>query len=304
LAENVNKALGWVKSILERFQPFRPDVNSMIINYREQRSEIWLHIKIPSGMRRHLASVKIPAFEDFDISFMMDRSLHRMALPWKLENKNWVLNPSVLLSDKDYLVVMKGPISKRVLDELVRVQPAMNRDQTPSEDKYWLSCMIRNQKLLETMYQELQIQEIDVKVKVGIERCFSTAVPPQLKKQLDTMDRWVQAGLGKDRGEVTKAWSALRFAYASGKIDQDSIASIVKTLTENEIFRQYVTVEPPFIIGDVRRNERFAGLIPNEMFVEAITELSLRRPECTGYLCFKKKDYIEIIKHELNKIAW
>lgn len=57
-----------------------------------------------------------------------------------------------------------------------------HRDQTPEMDKYWLNSMIKNVDYLESIYRELEVDDINVSVHVGVERCFSTTFPKELKK--------------------------------------------------------------------------------------------------------------------------
>jgi len=51
---------------------------------------------------------------------------------------------------------------------------------------------------------------------------------------------------------------------------------------------------------EVKREERFMGLFPEKMSVNAFTDLNLRQPIAKGYLTFKKKKYMKKIEDFLS----
>jgi len=53
-------------------------------------------------------------------------------------------------------------------------------------------------------------------------------------------------------------------------------------------------------LEEVKREERFMGLFPEKMSVNAFTDLNLRQPIAKGYLTFKKKKYMKKIEDFLS----
>jgi hypothetical protein len=299
---NFEKVFEWVHKVLDYFEPYKPDTKSMVINYRNMNSEINILLHIPENLKRKISKVEIPAYQGFVIADMMDESFNRIGNLWNFADGKWKLDPSTLPPSKKYLVILRGKIPEDILTRIVRVQPAVNRDQTEEFDRYWLDSMIRNVGLLEDMWQELSIEDIGVRVRVGIERSFLTTVPKELMNKLKATQRWVSAGHGRDKDEVTRAWGQLRRASREMKISVDTILDIMYKLTTGETFANYLNVATPYSLGEIKREERLIGLFPERMFVDARTELSIRQPIATGYLTFKKKEYTQEVEKSFSDL--
>jgi hypothetical protein len=301
--EGINIVLGWLEKASEYFKPFKPEIKNIVINYKNRRSEINLLLHIPDGVRRKWHSVEVPAYQNFVIQDMMDETFLRIGELWRYEDGKWKLDPSKLPKSERYLLMLRGTVPSETLGQLVRIQPAVNRDQTEEFDRFWLDCMLRNVAILEKMWQELSIDEVNVGVKVGVDRCFSTTIPKELKGRLEATQRWIAAGRGKDREEVGRAWRRMREVTRSSKVSVEEIVQTIYRLTTGEAFGAFLAVDDPYRIGDIRREERFVGLFPARMAVEATTELGLKKPTAVGYLSFKKKDYTNEIKASLDKLG-
>jgi hypothetical protein len=212
------------------------------------------------------------------------------------------MNSSALPASERYLLKLRGVVPQEAISDLIRIQPAQNRDQTPEADKYWLNSMIRNIDFLEKIYRQIEVNNVDIAVKVGIERCFSTTFPEELKRVLGASQRWIRAGYGRDRNEVQRAWQNLRSMAGSSRIDASAIATTIYKLTLGELFTDYLSIDTPYLLGEIKREERFMGLFPEKMSVEATTDLTLKQPIATGYLTFKKKDYMKKIEDFISEL--
>jgi len=301
--KGANIVIGWLEKASEYFKPFTPEVKSIIVNYKNKRSEINLLLNIPDGVRRKIHSVEVPAYQNFTVYDMLDESFARVGELWQYEDGKWKLDPSKLPKSEKYLLMLRGSIPNETLNALVRIQPAVNRDQTEEVDRYWLDCMLRNVALLEKIWQELSIDEVNVSVNVGIERCFSTTIPKELKTRLDATRDWVAAGRGKDREEVIRTWHRMRQVSQTSKVTVEDILDIIHKMTTGETFGTFLAVDHPYRIGEIRMPQKSISLIPAQMAVEANTELGLKKPTATGYLSFKKKDYTEEVKASLDKLG-
>lgn len=301
--ESASIVVGWLEKASEYFKPFTPEVKSMVVNYKNKRSEINLLLNIPDGVRRKVQSVRVPAYDNFIVHDMIDESFARVGGVWQYEDGSWKLDASNLPKSEKYLLMLRGSIPNETLNALVRIQPAVNRDQTEELDRYWLDCMLRNVALLEKIWQELNIDEVNVGVNVGIERCFSTTIPKELKRRLDTTRRWIQAGRGRDREEINRIWRDMRLLSRTSKVSVDEVLDAIRKMTTGETFGSFLAVDQPYRIGEIRMPQKPISLIPSQMSVEASTELGLKRPTAAGYLSFKKKDYTEKVKESLDKLG-
>jgi len=301
-AKSADIILGWLDKASVYFKPFRPEVKSMIVNYKNRRSEINLLLRIPEGVRRTIHFVEVPAYQNFTVRDMIDESFGRVGGLWWYEDGKWKLDPSKLPKCENYLLMLRGTVPDETLNQLVRIQPAINRDQTEEVDRFWLDCMLRNVGLLEKIWRELSIDEVNVGVRVGIERCFSTTIPKEFKERLEATRRWVVAGRGRDREEVQRAWRRVRQVTQTSRVSVEEIVETIYRLTSGEAFGAFLDLEQPYRMGEIRREERFVGPFPARMAVEASTELGLQKPIATGYLTFKKKAYTEKIKETLDRL--
>ena|SRR5438552_2370666 len=86
------------------------------------------------------------------------------------------------------------------------------------------------------------------------------------------------------------------------KVGVDEIVGVIQQLTTGEAFGNFLAVDQPYTIDEVRREERYVGLFPVQMGVEVTAELGLKRHTATGFLSFKKKLYNEEIKRVVEKL--
>lgn len=300
--DDVEKVFGWIVKAKKLFEPFKPEFREMRINYRTQKSEINISLNIPASVRRKIAKVEIPAYQNFRVSGMIDESFSKVKSAWEFNEGKWVLKPSTLLASERYLVKLEGDVPEAVLKDIVRIQPAVNRDQTSDVDRYWLNSMIRDVGFFEKIYKELEISDVNLAAHVGIERCFSTTFPEEMKTVLKASQRWTRAGYGRDRNEIQRAWINLRRVTRTSKVKVGDILHEIYSLTLGDLFAEYLAVDIPYSLGDIKREERFMGLFPEKMSVEACTDLDLKNPIATGYLDFKKKQYMKKIEESLSKL--
>ena len=288
--------MGWVKKVLEYFGAYRPTLKSMTINYRNLAGEVSLLLHVPDQFRRNITMIEIPAYQNFQIADMMDEGFSRIGNLWQFQDGRWRLDPSQLPKSEKFLVMMRGELPRESLSQIVRVQPATNRDQTEEFDRYWLDAMIRNVDILEQMWQDLEVEDVNNMVKIGVERCFYANVPKEARRRLKAVQRWISVGHGRSRQDVFSAWTELRQASRRMEIPVDRIVEIVYGLTTGELFTEFVSVDRPYQLGEVKREEQVVELFPKRMMVEAVTRLSLKQPTATGYVMFKKKEYNDKIR--------
>jgi hypothetical protein len=191
-------------------------------------------------------------------------------------------------------------MSLQNIEKIVYVEEAKNRDQTEELDRYWLKCMIRDVELIEKIWDMLEIEDIDVGIRVGINRCFSTAVPNQYHQKIEALQNYLRAGVGKDRQKVFHTWHEYRMSQKIGDFSPETLMNLITELTKGELFGKYINVEKPYNIGAIRREKEFSGPFPKFMLVQAQTDLDLRKCIADGYLTFSKKKYIDEISNRLK----
>jgi len=293
--------LNAIKGIMKSLEPFKPNVNSITINYKNCNSIIEVVVHVPEGVRRRFSKIVLP-YPGFRIKEMRDKTFRRVESLWTYDGGKWVLPTSKLPSSSErFLIVLEGSIPSDFIKHIVRIQPASNRDQTEEEDRYWLSCMLRNVAVLEELWNYLEIDDVTIDVKVGIKRCFITALPKEVKRALEVAREWLIVGRGRDRAAIYRTWRKYRGVMRSSP-SIDRLLEVLYHVTTGSYFRDFVYVDDPFTIGEIKREEVATTPYPERISVEALTNLNIEKPEAKGYLVFKRKRYIESIKNELGVI--
>ncbi len=294
---DVTKVFEWIDKVRRFFKPFKPEIRSLVINYKDHTSTMNMALHIPDSIRRRFNDIEVPIYPDFSIGELLDETFHRVKARWRVDDGKWKMRASDLPASENFLITLIGKVPSDILSRIVRIQPASNRDQTEELDSYWLDCMIKDVTILEKIWDDLCVEDVSVGVNVGIDRCFSTTIPKELKDQATATQRWLRAGRGSDRAEIWRSWRNLRRAEVRmSKSLINSLMSTIYKLTTGEMFTGFVKVDLPYSIGEIRRDEGGIEIFPSRMIVEATTELNFKNPAAHGYLRFKKKDYIETIR--------
>ena len=294
-------ALEWVNKVLEVLKPYKPIKKRMKINQMDKTSEIALVLNMPSRLKLNLTTTKIP-YPNFFVNEMLTEDFSPLNVSdyWRRDHDgSWILNPKNLPNCDRFFVRLKGTMPQEVISKLVFIGEAANRDQTEESDKYWLECMIKDVELVETMWEMLEIEDVNVGINVGINRCFSAAIPSGFTRKLRATQRYIEAGHTRDRQKVYNAWAELRRSHHTKSCSPEEFMELISRLTSGTIFGNYVHVEEPYNLGLIDRGSD-TGVMPNFMRVQALTNLDLKKYAAGGYLVFEKKKYIEEIKGYLG----
>lgn len=300
--EEVKSALEWIDRIVKFLGPYKPKKKKMRINHVDQTSEIALLLNIPGPIKRKVAKLKVPAYQNFYIYEMMAEDFTPLDVSeyWKYTNGYWILDPKKLPDVDNFFLRLRGHMSPEVISKIVFVEEAKNRDQTEESDRYWLKCMIRDVELIEDVWDMLEIEDVDVSIKVGINRCFSAAIPFNYRKKIEATQKFLRAGHGIDREKLSRAWGELHRAQKSKGGSIEELMDLIGKLTRGEIFGEYVKVERPYHLGAIQREPGLSGPFPRYMFVQALTDLNLKQYVADDYLIFEKKKYINEVKNSLG----
>jgi hypothetical protein len=298
-------ALEWVNKVVGFLEPYKPIKKKMKINHADKTSEIALVLNMPSKLKLKFTTTKIPAYQNFYIDEMLAEDFSPLDVSnyWKRDfDGSWILDPKNLPNCDKFLVRLKGKMPQEVISNLVFINEATNRDQTEESDRYWMKCMIKDIELIESMWEVLEIEDVNVGIKVGINRCFSAAIPSGLTRKLKASQRFIRAGHMRDREELNRAWAELHRAQRSKGGNPDELLGLINRLTNEDSFGKYIYVDEPYNLGPIKKDSNTTGILPNFMYVQALTDLNLNQYAADGYLVFNKKKYIEDIKENMNII--
>ena len=296
-----DKIFEWFEKIKSYFDDYKPEPKSMTINYSTKTCSIEMLLTVDDGYRKKHRNIKIPAYSQFTITKMQDITFTRIEKLWKLIGDEWVLNAKELPSGNTFFIEITGVINANDVNNLIHIKPSVNPDTDEHVDRYWLDASLNNPKMLEDIWNELQIDEINVGVKINVNKMFAMRIPALLKEKSDAIQEYIDAGLQGDRNEIHRTKSAMRKQFRLSGYTQNDFLNMISNLTTRETLLNYLTIENNYRIGDLKQ-PNYRGWVPQNIHVEAVTKLTLKNYQSIGYLTLKKKQYLEKIDENIDEI--
>ncbi len=296
-----NESMKWIEKIIEILKPFKPDKKRFRINYQTRSAEIKLAITKIDGFSKKWRKIEFPTYQGFELKEIQTASMEFISpdLIQTNNGKSWIINPKKLNTDS-LLITFTGGITEKALNSLVRVQPSINRDRTDKFEKYWLSSMIQDIEIWESLWNILEIEDVTNNVEVALASILQGIFPIEIQRLLKTTVEFNKAGMLKDRNKLYNAWRQYRIALSNAKLTPDKVMEIIKKVSEAEYMRKFLDVDLPYRLGNIQKHSDIVNLMPKFIQVDAVTNLSLKKPSSTGYLTFKKHDFGETIVNQLN----
>jgi len=296
--------VGWFDKIKEQFSDFKPETRTMMINFTRKTSTIGFQVSVPDGWRKNTNKVKIPTYPGFNIIRMMDESFHEQKNLWRHQDGFHVLDAKDLPTSEKYLIEMEGSIDENALKNLVHIKPAANRDNDDEDDKYWLDSSIKTPKALEKIYDDLEIEEVNVGVYVDIDKMFGLTLPKEIRTKAESLHRLLDESKKFNRNEILRSAAEYkRQERLHPSYNPGDFIKIIQRLTARDIVGQHIEIDKPYNVGNIDQPEKFVGIVPQNIKVQALTTLTLRNPAALGYLKFKRKMYMDKLKSEFDKFG-
>lgn len=297
--------VGWYDKIKELFTDFKPETRTMSINFSRRTSQIGFQIMVPEGWRKNSRKVKIPALKGYNILRMTDLGFREQKHLWKLDNDgHFVLNAKELPSSDKYLIVMEGVVDENALNSIIFIKPAANRDNDDENDKYWLDSSIKQPTILEKMYEDLEIDDVNFGVNIDIDKMFGLTIPSEIKEKTEAINHLLQVSSSHfDRNKlINAAIDYKKQEKLSPSFEPGNFFRIIQRVTARDIIQKYIEVDQPYNVGTIEQPEKYVGVIPQSIKVQAITRLNLRNPLANGYLVFKRESYMNKLRSEFKKL--
>jgi hypothetical protein len=288
--------------ISKGLRPFQPEVKSFRIDYIEKASEVRYLLLIPSGVRRRIKRrVEIPAVLGFRVHEMWDLdTLEMVDCSWSFESDKWVFDPKKLPNSEKYALTLKGKISTDFLSQLVNVKAAENPCREKDVDKYWIHSALKDVSILERIWDELNIERVNMEVKVGVERFFTSAIPSAVKERLKTTSQLLEAIARGDRNREQRLKVKYKTLQRIAKISPAALYDLILKLVSGDFFVDFVGVDEPFIIGNIEPSKQLDVMIPKRVKVGVQTNLNFKMPAANGNLKFERKNYVDSITEKIN----
>jgi len=284
-------------------RPFRPEVRSFRIDYIERASEVRYLLLIPNGVRRRIKrKIEIPAVSGFRVYDMWDLDTLKMVhSSWSFEGNKWIFDPKKLPNSEKYALTLKGNISIDFLNRLVSVKAAENPCREKDIDKYWIHSALKDVSILERIWDELNVEHVNMGVRIGVERFFTSAIPPAVKQRLKTTNQLLDAIASGDRNREQRLKVRYKTLQRIARISPAALYDLIVKLVSGDFFADFVGVDEPFVIGNIEPSKQLDVMIPKKVKVGVQTDLNFKMPVATGNLNFERISYVNSITEKINE---
>ena len=285
-------------NILKQLNPYNPDVKKLQFDYLSQKSKLTLKITIPDSV--NLKNIELPKADVFKITEVYNDKFDPVNLQPIMENGKWIIKSKNIPKTEKLLLTLNSNVSKEDISELVRIDAPEDPEKNDDTDDYWVHSAIRNMKIFENMYEELNIDNVQTSVRVGINRTFTSSAPSKVTQFLEARASMESAMNEKDRGKLFKSWSAYRSSKRNvGGLQTYQIFNLIQNLLNPNQFKLFIAINEPFRVQSVTTTDMG---IPRFVNVNILTELTKRLPAVNGNLVFKKKAFSQDVKEKFDEL--
>lgn len=301
----IQTGVGLVKQIddvLNVLRPFKPEVRRLRIDYLDRSSELKYFLTIPAGLKRKThRKVEVPAVTGFRIDEVLDLDTSNMVdITFDSEGGKWVFSANDFPNSERFMVTLKGHISSIFLTRLVSVKCAMNPIHEEDCDCYWIHSALKDVSILERIWDELDIDRINVDVRIGVERFFTSIIPQEIKERLGTQKRLLDAiAQGQRNIQILKL--EYRRAVRKARVSPSGLVDTIMRLVSGEFFSDFLNVDDPFALGLIEPVKALTSIIPEKVKVGVLTDLNFRLPAAKGQLVFERKRYNDSISSAIDE---
>lgn len=285
------------------FGDYEPDMKSVNYNYRDKTSEMTMKITVPRGRSRNHGKVRIPKKEGYRIKEMFTPEFNEVNSVWDQKDDSWILNPANLPSEKHYLVRLEGKVDPDQFDQLIDLNVPDDPVTENGVDKYWVQSALKDPGVLANVYEELTVENVDLSVEVGVQRCFTTAIPSRIRKSFERTDDLIEASNKGDRNELITSSRRRQEARKRMSMTESELAQYLSSLATSEKLSEYIAVEQPFKRRDIDTPVTGQMIFPEQITVDVSTNLGLDKQAAEGELSFKKEKYTEYLEDEAEDLV-
>ena len=299
-------SIGLVKlidEILKVFRPYKPEVRRFRIDYLNRASEIKYLLNITAGIKRQThRTVELPAAYGFKIDEVLDLDTTQLVdIKFDKSGNKWVVDSGKFPNSERFLITLNGNITPRFLNDLVILNCAADPICRDEIEQYWIHSAIKDVSILERIWQELNIDRINVDVRVGVERFFSSAVPKEVTEKFKAQSKLLNAIVTRQRN-INYLQVDYRRKSSKTAISAGELVDFYTHLVSGEFFRSFVDVEPPFLVNNISPYRAFTSMIPESVQIGVLSDLDYKMPVAKGNLTFESEKYKESVKEQIEKL--
>ena len=283
------------------FDDFRPQTKSVRYNYREATSEITFLIEVPSGRKRQFGKVKIPVREGYRLKNMFSLPEYNPVKAAYTSEQGYIsFNPKELPNQSKYIVTLNGDVEPQTLDEIVHLKAPEDPTRSKKEDSYWIHSAIKRPGVMKDIYDDMQVDNVDISLSVGVQRCFSNSIPEDVLSVFDRTRDLLEASNEDDRNEILTASRRRTRARRDLSTSPAEAADIVRSLATAENIQDYIRVDDPFRERNINPGTPKQHIFPETVSVDVTTDLDLDRQAADGDITFQKKSFEEFVEGKID----
>jgi hypothetical protein len=283
------------------FDDFRPQTKSVRYNYREATSEITFLIEVPSGRKRQFGKVKIPVREGYRLKNMFSLPEYNPVKAAYTSDQGYIsFNPKELPNQSEYIVTLNGDVEPQTLDEIVHLKAPEDPTRSKKEDSYWIHSAIKRPGVMKDIYDDMQVDNVDISLSVGVQRCFSNSIPEDVLSVFDRTRDLLEASNEDDRNRILTASRRRTRARRDLSTSPAEAADIVRSLATAENIQDYIRVDDPFRERNINPGTPKQHIFPETVSVDVTTDLDLDRQAADGDITFQKKSFEEFVEGKID----
>jgi hypothetical protein len=293
-----------IDELLDTFRPYKPEVKRIRINYASQETEIKYLLNIPNNLKRSLKnSIEIPESKGFRVEEVWDMDrINPLKFEYKSDEGLWVFYVGDFPTSEKYMVSVKGHISTDFLNRIVDVKCAANPTRRENDDCYWIHAALKDVSILKKIWDELDIDRVNIDVRIGVERFFSSMMPKEITERMRLQKELLDA-ITEGRRNIEGLKSKYRYTSTKTTISPTELFELMQGLASAESFTNYIFVNSPFLLGSIEPERRLTSMLPNRVKVGVITDLNYDNPAAKGELIFKRDEYSQNVQKKIESLV-
>lgn len=290
-----------VSNAYEFFDDFRPETKSVRYNYREATSEITFLLHVPDSRKRQFGKVKIPISGGYRLKGMFSLPDYNPVNAAYTSKEGYIsFNPKELPNQDQYIVTLNGAVDPQTLKEIVHLKAPEDPTRTEEEDSYWVHSAIKRPGVMKEVYDDMQVDHVDISLKVGVQRCFSNGIPEDVLKVFDRTQELLQASNEADRNEILTASRRRHQARRDLSTSPAEAADIIRSLATADNIQEFIRVDDPFRERNINPGTPEQNIFPETVSVDVTTDLDLDRQAVDGDIVFRKKSFEEFVEGKID----
>lgn len=290
-----------VSGAYEFFDDFRPQTKSVRYNYREATSEITFLIEVPDSRKRKFGKVKIPISNGYRVKDMFSLpDYNPVTAVYTLRDGYITFNPKQLPNQDQYIITLNGDVEPQTLEEIVHLKAPEDPTRTEEEDSYWVHSAIKRPGVMKEVYDDMQVDNVDITLKVGVQRCFSNSIPGDVLDVFDRTRELLEASNKDDRNQIFTASRRRYKARRDLSTSPAEAADLVRSLATAENLQDFISIDDPFRERNINPGTPEQHIFPETVSVDVTTDLDLDRQAADGDIIFKKKKFEKFIEGKID----